>query len=115
MSVFFPERSEKSTVEQITFRLPAIRVAILGPENRSNDSERQLRAYTENIRERLLELPSVSQAQIANAKPYQIDVEIDEDTLRKYGMTLTQIANTLKRENVEIPSGQLKRSTRGKR
>ncbi|HUP81003.1 MAG TPA: efflux RND transporter permease subunit, partial [Pirellula sp.] len=108
VSVFFPERSEKSTVEQITFRLPAIRVAILGPENRSINSERQLRAYTENIRERLLELPSVSQAQIANAKPYQIDVEIDEDTLRKYGMTLSQIANTLRRENVEIPSGQLK-------
>jgi len=108
VSVFFPERSEKSTVEQVTFRLPAIRVAILGPEIRTSKSELQLRAYTENVRERLLELRSVSQAQIANAKPYQIDVEIDEDTLRKYGMTLTQIANTLRRENVEIPSGQLK-------
>jgi len=108
VSVFFPERSEKSTVEQVTFRLPAIRIAIVGPENRTLTSELQLRAYTENIRERLLELPSVSQAQIANAKPYQIDVEIDEDTLRKYGMTLSQIANTLRRENIELPSGQLK-------
>ncbi len=108
VSVFFPERSEKATVEQVTFRLPAIRVAVLGPSSRTEDSERQLRTFTENIRERLLELPSVSQAQIANAKPYQIDVEIDEDTLRKYGLTLSQIAMTLKRENVEIPSGQLK-------
>ena len=108
VSVFFPERSEKSTVEQITFRLPAIRVAIIGPDDRSRDAEIRLRNYAENIRERLLELPSVSQAQIQNAKPFQIDVEVDEDTLRKYGLTLSQIANLLRRENIELPSGQLK-------
>ena len=45
-----------------------------------------MRDYTEVIRERLLELPSVSQAQIANAKPYQIDVDIDEDTLNMLTM-----------------------------
>ncbi len=108
VSVFFPERSEKSTVEQLTFRLPAIRVAILGPDDRSSAAEIRLRSYAENIRERLLELPSVSQAQIQNAKPYQIDVEVEEDTLRKYGLTLSQIASILRRENIELPSGQLK-------
>ncbi len=35
ISVFFPERSEKSTVEQITFRTPAIRVAVIGPDDQS--------------------------------------------------------------------------------
>jgi hydrophobic/amphiphilic exporter-1 (mainly G- bacteria), HAE1 family len=108
VSVFFPERSEKSTVEQITFRLPAIRVAVMGPDDKSSEAEMRLRDYTELVRERLLELPSISQAQIQNAKPYQIDVEVDEDTLRKYGLTLSQIANILRRENVELPSGQLK-------
>lgn len=108
ISVFFPERSEKATVEQITFRLPAIRVAIMGPDDDSRDAELRLRTYAESVRERLLELKSVSQAQIQNAKPYQIDVEVDEDTLRKYGLTLAQIANVLRRENVELPSGQLK-------
>ncbi len=60
------------------------------------------------MREQLLELPSVSQAQIQNAKPYQIDVELDENALRKYGLTLSQVAQILRRENVELPSGQLK-------
>lgn len=108
ISVFFPERSEKATVEQITFRLPAIRVAIMGPDDESAEGELRLRTYAESVRERLLELKSVSQAQIQNAKPYQIDVEVDEDTLRKYGLTLSQIANVLRRENIELPSGQLK-------
>ncbi len=39
VSVFFPERSEKATVEQITFRLPAIRVAVIGPDDRSSAAE----------------------------------------------------------------------------
>lgn len=108
ISVFFPERSEKSTVEQITFRLPAIRVAVIGPEDNTTDGQFKLRSYAENVRERLIELPSVSQANILNAKPYQIDVEIDEDTLRKHGLTLSTIANILRRENIELPSGQLK-------
>jgi multidrug efflux pump subunit AcrB len=108
ISVFFPERSEKSTVEQITFRTPAIRVAIIGPDDDSPETMSKLRDYAENIRERLIELKPVSQAELLNTKPYQIDVEIDEDTLRKYGLTLSSIANLLRRENVELPSGQLK-------
>jgi multidrug efflux pump subunit AcrB len=83
-------------------------VAVIGPDDRSASAEGKLRAYAELVRERLLELPSVSQANIQNAKPYQIDVEVEEDTLRKYGLTLSQIANLLRRENIELPSGQLK-------
>lgn len=108
ISVFFPERSEKSTVEQITFRTPAIRVAVIGPDDQSPSATARLREYAEDIRERLIELDSVSQANLLNIKPYQIDVEIDEETLRKYGLTLSAIANILRRENVELPSGQLK-------
>ncbi len=108
ISVFFPERSEKATVEQITFRSPAIRVAVMGPQTHTAHSEWQLREYAESVREQLMELPSVSQARIQNAKPFQIDVEVDETALRKYGLTLSQVAQLLRRENIELPSGQLK-------
>jgi hydrophobic/amphiphilic exporter-1 (mainly G- bacteria), HAE1 family len=108
ISVFFPERSEKATVEQVTFRSAAIRVAVMGPQTNTAHSEWQLREYAESIREQLMELPSVSQARIQNAKPFQIDVEVDETALRKYGLTLSQVAQLLRRENIELPSGQLK-------
>ena len=108
ISVYFPERSEKPTVEQITFRLPAISLAVIGPADRSQEADWRLRNQAESIRERLLELPSVSQVQLVNAKPYQIDIEIDESTLREYGLTLTQIASLIRRENIELPGGQLK-------
>ncbi|MFM8398281.1 MAG: efflux RND transporter permease subunit, partial [Pirellula sp.] len=52
ISVFFPERSEKPTVEQITFRTPAIRVAVIGPAHRDDQSELKLRNFAEDVRDR---------------------------------------------------------------
>lgn len=108
ISVFFPERSEKPTVEQVTFRTPAISVAVLGPKDGDAQTEQRLRNFAESVRDRLIELPNVSQAQVVNVKPYQIDVEISEDTLRKYGLTLSQVASILRKENMELPSGQIR-------
>lgn len=104
----FPELAENPEVEQLTFRQPAIRLAVIGPPGDDTESEMQLREVTEKVRDRLLELPQVTQANILGAKPYQIDVELSEDTLRKYGLTLSQVAQLLRRENVELPGGQLK-------
>ncbi len=104
----FPESSETPQVEQITFREPAIRLAVIGPESTSPAAETNLREVAEGVRERLLELENVSQANILGAKLFQIDVEISEDTLRKYGLTLSTVAQILRRENIELPGGQLK-------
>jgi multidrug efflux pump subunit AcrB len=104
----FPELSEDPTVEQIVFRDTAIRVAVLGPEKHNSDSELNLREVAEKVRDDLLRLPSISQVDIRGAKKYQIDVEISESTLRKYNLSLGQVAQILKRENAEMPGGQLR-------
>ncbi len=104
----FPELAEDPEVEQITFREAAIRIAIMGPRADDVDAELQLREVAESVRAKLLDNPTISQANIQGAKPYQIDVEISENTLRKYGLTLATVAQILRRENVEMPGGQLK-------
>lgn len=104
----FPLSSEKPLVQQITFREPAIRVAVIGPESDQQDAEWKLREVAEVIRDEILALPEVSQANVLGAKPFQIDVEIPEDTLQTYGLSLSSVAQILRRENVEIPGGQLK-------
>jgi multidrug efflux pump subunit AcrB len=35
-------------------------------------------------------------------------VEISEDNLRKYGLTLGQVASIIRKENMELPSGQIR-------
>ncbi len=104
----FPELAEDPQVEQITFREAAIRVAVIGPRSSDPNSEMKLREVTEQIRDDLLELGEVTQANIQGAKPFQIDVEVSEDTLRKHGLTLTSVAQILRRENIEMPGGQLR-------
>ncbi|QDV17036.1 Multidrug resistance protein MdtB [Gimesia panareensis] len=103
----FPELAEDPEIQQITFRQVAIEVAVIGPGNEDANSELELREVTEAIRDDLLQLKSVSQANIAGARDYQIDIEIPEATLRKYGLTLQDVARTVRRENLELPGGKM--------
>jgi hydrophobic/amphiphilic exporter-1 (mainly G- bacteria), HAE1 family len=104
----FPALAEDPEVKQITLRQPAIRVGVIGPDSQDSDAEYKLRAITEDIRDELLQLPSVSQANLMGARDYQIDIEIPEHVLRKYGLTLQDVAQIVRRENVELPGGTIK-------
>ncbi len=106
----FPELAEDPSIEQITFREAAIRVGIVGPEDRTRRGELALREVAESVRDDLLMLPAVSAAEIMGSRNYQIDVEIPEATLRSYGLTLDRVASILRARNIELPGGQLKSS-----
>ncbi len=104
----FPVLAEDAEVEQLTFRSPAIKVAVVGPDSDSDAAEMALRQVTERVRSELIQLPVVSQATIKGAKNFQIDIEIPEQTLREYGLTLRDVAMVVRRENVELPGGTIK-------
>lgn len=106
-----PELAEDPKVEQVTLRTPAIKVGVLGPEERGV-TEAELRDVAEAVRDDLLGLPAVSAANLLGAKDYQIDIEISEATLRKYGLSLQKVAEIVRRENLELPGGTI-RSERG--
>ncbi|QDT14440.1 efflux RND transporter permease subunit [Alienimonas californiensis] len=106
-------QAEGVEVRQLTFRETAVRVAVLGPDPATTGAdpvaaELRLRAIAEEIRDELTALPVVSQATVQGSKEFQIDVEIPEDNLRKYGLSLTDVSNVLKRENLNLPGGTLK-------
>ena len=113
----FPELAEDPEIKQITLRQPAIRVNVIGPESsnlndeQALDAELQLREIAEAVRKELLQKPSVSQANILGARDYQIDIEVSEKALRRYGLSLRDVAAIVRRENVELPGGELKTSS----
>ncbi len=106
----FPARAEDPQVQQITFRDAAIRVGIIAPAHHDGgiESELKLREVAERVRDDLLQLKSISSASVMGGRPYQIDVEIPEATLRSYGLSLEQVAAIIRSRNVEVPGGQLK-------
>ena len=107
----FPELSEQSTVKELTFRVPAIRVGVIGQDTDDPKARWRLREVAEKVRDELLQLPTVSQSTILGAPKYQIDVDVPEEQLRRYGLTLQQVANVIRRQNMELPGGTLR--TRG--
>lgn len=115
----FPENAEKPQVRlDIRFR-NVISVAVLAPPDAETDGglrplrereteQLQLRYLSEQIREELLLLPSVTHMTSWHAKPYQIDVEISHSTLRQFGLTHKDVADAIRQANIEVPAGDLR-------
>ncbi len=104
----FPELAEEPDIRQSSGRRSAVRLGVVGPPGEGTDARLALRNMAEQIRTDLLLLPSVTQADISGAPPFQIDIEISEETLREYNLSLGRVAEIVRRENLEIPAGTLK-------
>ena len=103
-----PELAEDPKVEQVTLRNPAIKVGVLAPQVAGGVSESELRDVAELVRDDLLALPAVSAANLQGARDYEIDIEISERMLRKYGLSLRNVADIVRRENLELPGGTIR-------
>ncbi len=114
----FPELAEKPDIRIQTNFVTAIRVAVMGPagsgagggrsEAAMAESALALRRVAEQVRTEVLALPSVSVADLVGTPDYQIDIEIPEETLRKYNLSLKSVADIVRDNNVELPGGTLR-------
>lgn len=104
----FPALAEAPVVRQRVPNSTAIQVGIIGPDDDSIEAALRLRRIAENIRDELLAYPSMSQVELQGVPSFQIDVEVSEEALRKYRLSLSQIAEILREENLEMPGGTLR-------
>jgi multidrug efflux pump len=73
----------------------------------------QLTDYAERvIAERLGVLPGVARVRFGGARRYAMRVWIDREALAARQLTVTDIENALRRENVQLPAGRLESSQR---
>ena len=99
----FPEDVEKPVISELTSRFQVINVAIAG------DAElAMLKRLGERVRDELIALPEISQAELFNAPPYEISIEVSEEALRRWGLTFDDIANAVRRHSVDLPGGSVK-------
>ncbi|MFN9723263.1 MAG: efflux RND transporter permease subunit [Planctomyces sp.] len=104
----FPDLAEEPEVQQITFRNKAITVGVVQQQSIASDAELQLREIAEQVRDDLLGIPEISQAEITGERKFQIDVEVPERTLREYGLTLGDVARRIRARNLELPGGTIR-------
>ena len=99
----FPEDIEKPVISEVTAAVQVINVAIAGDANLA-----MLKRIGERARDEILALPEISQAELANAPPYEISIEVSEQALRRWGLTFDDIANAVRRHSVDLPGGSVK-------
>ncbi|MBU0675442.1 MAG: efflux RND transporter permease subunit [Proteobacteria bacterium] len=99
----FPEDAEKPVVAKQVRRQEVISVVVSG-----DLSERTLREQAEAVRDDLLALPKITQAELSGVRPYEISIEIGENNLRRYNLTLDQVAGVIRRSSLDLPGGSIK-------
>jgi multidrug efflux pump subunit AcrB len=104
----FPEMIEQPTIQRLKMQETIITIGVLGPQDDSAGTALALRQVAEDLREELLQYPKISMVNLVGTKDYQIDIEIPEDTLRSYHLTLNQAAAIVRAENIQTPGGTIR-------
>ena len=98
----FPAEAEKPIISQPEILFPALTVQISGDLN-----ERSMKAIADEIRLELLAYPEISAAEVLGARDYEIGIEISEQQLREYHLTLGDVANIISRSSLDLPAGSV--------
>ncbi|AGA80415.1 efflux RND transporter permease subunit [Echinicola vietnamensis] len=66
-----------------------------------------LRKLAERLRNRLLSQPEITQVSLDNVPDYETRIEIPRHNLRKYQLTLGQVANLVDQSSRDVPAGAI--------
>ncbi|MGB5638529.1 MAG: efflux RND transporter permease subunit [Sedimenticolaceae bacterium] len=98
----FPDQTELPVVAELGRTDAVVSIAITGPEDPV-----ALKAYAEDVKSRLQTLREFSTVTIKGFSNHQIRIEVDAATLRRFGLSASDIANALQRQSISSPAGEL--------
>ncbi|MDZ7363566.1 MAG: efflux RND transporter permease subunit [candidate division KSB1 bacterium] len=87
---------------------PIVRIAMSG----KNADPRALYQFAdEHVSQRLEQIPGVSSVEIVGGQKREIRIEVDNDRLRAYNLSVLQVSQALQRENLDFPTGKINSPT----
>ena len=102
----FPIDAEKPVISKFIMKRQVLQLAISG-----DLGERDLKVLGQRARDEIADLPNVSQVELKYDRNYEISIEISEDSLRRHGLTIGQVAEAVRESSLDLPGGSVK--TRG--
>jgi HAE1 family hydrophobic/amphiphilic exporter-1 len=104
-----PVTAEQPIVQKLdTDAAPVVRIAVSAP--------RSLREVTDvadkKIKQQIESINGVGQVQIIGGRQREIQVWVDPDKLRAYNVTVAEVANAVRLQNMEVPGGRVDEGTR---
>lgn len=98
----FPIDAEKPVIALAQRKRAVITLTVAG-----NVSEREIRELAEQVRDDLLQIPDLTSVTITGVRDYEISIELSQDKLREYDLTLQQVANAISSNSLDLSGGNL--------
>jgi len=99
----FPVDAERPIVTELAHRHHMAVVTVAG-----DIGERQLKELGERLRDDLASQPHVSVVELSSPRPYEVSIEISEYTLRRYGLTFSDVVSAIRGSSLNLPAGTIK-------
>ena len=98
----FPAEAERPVVSLAQRRRAAITLTIAG-----DVSELEMRELSEQIHQDLLQLPTVTQADLLGVRDYEVSVELSQDRLREFNLSLAEVSNAISQSSLDLSGGNI--------
>ncbi|KAF0806927.1 RND family efflux transporter [Alcanivorax xiamenensis] len=99
----FPAETERPVYQRNVWSTEVIWVAVSSVDV----DDRTLKEVARRVRDDITALPSVTKTELIGDRPYEIGIEVSEETLRNYGLTLTEVADAVGRSSLDLPGGRI--------
>ena len=102
----FPELAEEHKVRIASRKREVLNLALYGDVDKL-----VLKELGEQMRDLLLQDPNITQVDLSGVPSEEIGVEISQENLRRYGLTLSDVASRIRMASVDMGGGGLKTSS----
>jgi len=102
----FPAETEEPVISKNQWSSEVMWISVFG-----DVSERTLKEFAKQIRNELVQQPGVTRAEVVGGRDYEITIEISEQTLRKYDLTMDEVASAVRRSSLDLSAGSIESST----
>ena len=99
----FPADAENPVVSLAVRKREVITVVVAG-----DYSEKEIRQQAEQVRNELLRIADITQVELDSVRPFEIAIEISQQQLRQYGLTLAEVAQIIAGSSKDISAGNIK-------
>jgi len=99
----FPAEAERPIIRLAQRQYGVISVIVAGPY-----AEDEIRMYAERVRDDLLREPEISLASLRLVRNYQIAIEVSQDRLRDFEISIADVARAVRASSLDDSAGNLR-------
>lgn len=99
----FPPEAERPLITEAIVRIPVVSIGVSG-----DTTEAAIKRVAEQIRDELSARSEISQVSLSGVRDYQISIQLTEETLQRYGLTMREVISRVSSSSLDLPAGTVR-------